>query len=72
MQVSAFSTPQCPDWRWRITNYACEVIEESHGVFPSIAVAIAEGTKRLKALNITDRSVPPPRYHRSIAPPPSR
>ena len=29
MQVTAFLTPQEPDWRWRIVNYAGETIEES-------------------------------------------
>jgi hypothetical protein len=58
MQVTAFSTPSRPDWRWRIVNYAGEVIEESQAAFRTIAAAIAEGTKRLAQLNITDHSVP--------------
>ena len=29
MQVVAFSTPTDPSWRWRIVNYAGEVIAES-------------------------------------------
>src|SRR5262249_13227091 len=40
MQVIAFSTPSYPDWRWRIVNYAGEVVEESHETFPSIALAV--------------------------------
>jgi hypothetical protein len=58
MQVTAFSTPERPDWRWRIVNYAGEVLEESHTAFRTIPAAIAEGTKRMAEMNITDRSVP--------------
>lgn len=57
MDVMAFCTPASPDWRWRIVNYAGDVIEESSETFPSIATAVAEGTRRLSQLNITDRSV---------------
>ena len=28
MQVTAFSTPTSPEWRWRICNYAGEMVEE--------------------------------------------
>jgi hypothetical protein len=65
MQVLAYSTPSRPDWRWRIINYAGEVMEESRDTFRTIAGAVAQGTKRLEAMNVTDRSVPPPRYRRS-------
>lgn len=58
MQVTAFSTPNFRDWRWRIVSYAGETIEESSEVFTSIATAVADGTKRLGKLNIVDRSVP--------------
>lgn len=51
MQVSAISTPRCPDWRWRILGYDGEVIEESSELFPTIAAAIAQGTERLARLN---------------------
>jgi hypothetical protein len=57
MQVTAFLTPQEPDWRWRIVNYAGETIEESRRRFPTIALAVEEGTKRLRELDV-DRSVP--------------
>jgi hypothetical protein len=67
MLVTAFSTSARPDWRWRITNYACEIVEESGATFPTIATAIAEGTKRLLALNITDHSIPPSRFPRSTS-----
>ncbi len=58
MQVAAFSTPSEPDWRWRIVNYAGEVIEESRDRFPSIASAVAVGTKRLRQMDVVDRSIP--------------
>ena len=56
MQVTAFSSPSAPDWRWRIVNYAGEILEESHDTFPSIAAAVAKGTERMEALNVVDRS----------------
>ncbi len=40
MQVTAFSTTAAPDWRWRIVNYAGELVEESHETFPTIAGAL--------------------------------
>ena len=58
MQVTAFSTPTRPDWRWRIVNYAGETIEESRDVFPTIAAAVARGTEHLTRLNVVDRSAP--------------
>jgi hypothetical protein len=66
MQVTAFSTPTQPDWRWRIVNYAGEVIEESRDTFPTIGAAVAHGTKRLIQMNVVDRSVAV-RYHRSTS-----
>ena len=58
MQVVAFSTPADPSWRWRIVNYAGEMVEESRDVFPTIASAVAQGTKRLVQMNGVDRSEP--------------
>lgn len=58
MQVTAFSTPANPSWRWRIVNYAGETVSESHDVFPTIAAALAQGTKRLVAMNVVDGSTP--------------
>ena len=58
MQVTAFSTPANPDWRWRIVNYAGEIIEESRETFTTIASAVAGGTERLIAMNIVDQSTP--------------
>jgi len=58
VQVTAFSTPARPEWRWRIVNYAGEIIEESFSEFPSIAAAVAKGTERLTRLNQVDTSRP--------------
>jgi hypothetical protein len=66
MQVAAFSTPTSPDWRWRIVNYAGEIIEESRETFPTIATAVAHGTRRLVQMNVVDRSVAL-RTHRSTS-----
>ena len=57
MQVIAFSTPGSPAWRWRIVNYAGELVEESHETFATIAAAVAQGAKRLVELNVVDHSV---------------
>jgi hypothetical protein len=59
MQVIALSTPSYPDWRWRIVNYGGDIVEESFETFPSIAIAVAEGTRRLRTLNDQDLSVRP-------------
>ncbi len=58
MQVTAFSTPARPDWRWRIVNYAGEIIEESRDGFPTISAAVAKGAERLSRLNLVDTSHP--------------
>ncbi|MBI4636930.1 MAG: hypothetical protein HY727_11325 [Candidatus Rokubacteria bacterium] len=58
MQVAAFSTPSNPGWRWRIVNYAGEIVEESGDAFPTIATAVAQGTKRLVQMNVADRPEP--------------
>jgi hypothetical protein len=57
MQVGAFTSPGESDWRWRIVNYAGETIEESRRSFATIALATAEGRKRLLQLGV-DHSVP--------------
>ncbi len=67
MQVAAFSTPNRPDWRWRIVNYAGEVIEESERTFPTISSAVADGARRMAQINVPDRSIP-----RSVYRPASR
>ncbi len=61
MQVVAFSTPDDPLWRWRIVNYAGELVEESRERFPTIATALEQGSKRMRVMNI-DTSVPAPSY----------
>jgi len=58
VQVLAFSTPESPLWRWRIINYAGELVEESRETFATIASAIEQGSKRLKVMNVVDNSVP--------------
>ena len=63
MQVTAFSTPRNPDWRWHIVNYAGEILEESRDTFPTIASAVARGTQRLLQLNVVDRSTPVRGWH---------
>ncbi|MBI4592695.1 MAG: hypothetical protein HY728_00630 [Candidatus Rokubacteria bacterium] len=67
MQVFAVSTPQAPGWRWRIINYAGEMVEESRGTFPSIGSAVAEGGKRLQEINVPDLSVRVNPYRRSTS-----
>jgi hypothetical protein len=61
VQVAAISTPRYPEWRWRITDYAGETVEESHVGFSSIAAAVAAGTERLVSMNTIDRSESAPR-----------
>ena len=56
MQVVAFSTPERPDWRWRIVNYAGEMVEESYETFPSIATAVTDGSRRMNEMNTNDLS----------------
>jgi hypothetical protein len=58
MQVTAFSIPARPDWRWRIVNYAGQIIEESREFFPTISAAVAKGTERLVEMNVVDHSAP--------------
>jgi hypothetical protein len=67
MQVVAFSTPTRPDWRWRIVNYAGEMIEESHEAFPTIAAAVAAGTRHLGRMNVVDTSVRARTFGRSTS-----
>jgi len=55
MQVTAISTPRYPAWRWRITSYGGETVEESQLGFLSIAAAVAAGKERLVSMNEPDR-----------------
>jgi hypothetical protein len=57
MQVGAFTSPGASQWRWRIVNYAGDTIEESRRSFATIALAMADGRKRLATFDV-DRSVP--------------
>jgi len=59
VQVAAISTPQDNfRWRWRIVNYAGEVVEESRETFTTIASAVEHGSKRLSQMDVVDNSVP--------------
>jgi hypothetical protein len=58
MQVIAFSTPSYPEWRWRILDYTGQMVEESRAVFPSIAMAVADGTRRLRQRSDDETAVP--------------
>jgi len=53
MQVTAFSTPAQPFWRWRISKYSGEMVEESREVFRTIAVALDAGRTRLGEMEVT-------------------
>jgi hypothetical protein len=62
MQVAAVSISGSPGWRWRVVNYAGELIEESRESFPTIHLAVTHGKKRHAEMDIVDRSVPPRDY----------
>ena len=66
-ELVAVSTPARPAWRWRIMNYAGEIIEESHETFPSIAAAVRVGARRLREIDVPDRSSPAPSFYRSTS-----
>ena len=51
MPVTAISTPGRPQWRWRISDYAGTLLEESDVSFSTIAGAVAAGRRRLKTMN---------------------
>lgn len=65
MQVIAFSTATRPEWRWRIVDYAGEMVEESSNVFRTIADAVSAGNVRLQNLDGVDRSVRANPYRRA-------
>ena len=56
MQVTAFSTPVRPGWRWRICDYGGATLEESRDHFLTIAAAVARGAERLAHMNAVDRA----------------
>jgi hypothetical protein len=81
MQVTAFNTPEDASWRWRIVNYADEVIAESEQAFPSIHAALAHGKEQLATMNVDQAQEvtlnwrtrhPPPRLSRRSAGPAAR
>jgi hypothetical protein len=67
VQVVAFSTPSRPEWRWRIVNYAGEMVEESYETFASIALATTEGRRRMNELGVEDLSRPAHAFLRSTS-----
>jgi hypothetical protein len=67
VNVVAISTPLRPDWRWRIVNYAGEVVDESTETFPTIGRAVAEGAKHLRRMDAIDHSTRPSPYGRSTS-----
>jgi hypothetical protein len=59
VQVAAVSTPRDgARWRWRIVNYAGEIVEESRETFATIGSAVEHGSKRLAQMDGVDNSVP--------------
>jgi hypothetical protein len=62
MQVTAFSTRARPDWRWRIVGHTGQVVEESSETFPTIAIAIAHGTRRLESISCIRRAARVPTH----------
>jgi len=65
MQVIAFATATRPEWRWRIVDYAGEMIEESSTVFATISAAVGAGAERLQKMDVVDRSVRVNPYRRN-------
>ena len=47
VQVMAVSSPDRPEWRWRIVDYNGQLVEESDLTFRTIAGALEEGGRRL-------------------------
>ncbi len=58
----AFAIPTSPGWRWRIVNFAGEMVEESFRVFSGLAEAVAAGGQRLREIDVVDLSVRPSPY----------
>ena len=67
MNVIAFCTPNVPDWRWRIVDYAGGTVEESEHTFTTIGRAVEAGARRLERMNVTERTVRPSSSHRSMS-----
>lgn len=66
MQVTAFSTPTRPDWRWRIVSYNGETVEESRETFTSIAAALVSGQERMSQMNADDTAPPSRNWHTAL------
>lgn len=68
MNIVAVSTPTSSGWRWRVVDYAGQVVEESHARFTAIAIALAEGAAWLRSRddlesgNLARRAPQPPSY----------
>ncbi len=62
MQVIAVATRTNAEWRWRIVNYAGEMVEESSAAFATIGDAVTAGSKRLQQMDVVDRSTRPRAY----------
>ena len=56
MRVMAFCTPDHPEWRWRISNHAGAMVEESRDRYQTIAAAVEEGAKVLAKMDVVHRS----------------
>ena len=57
MDVVAISIPTENGWRWRIVDYAGEVVEQSRDTFATIAAALASGAGRLPAIDVAPPTV---------------
>ena len=64
MNVCAFSSATGAGWRWRIVDDRGDGLEESHGSYPSIAAAVAEGAQRLRERDDRDVASMPMRVRR--------
>jgi hypothetical protein len=56
MFVTAVSTPAKPRWRWRITSYAGNVVDESRDEFTTIAAALQAGRTRAAEMDAPDET----------------
>jgi hypothetical protein len=58
MDVFAFSTSRAAEWRWRIIDLQGETLEESSARFPTMAEALAAGTRQLQSRRDCERQPP--------------
>lgn len=59
MFVTAVSTPSNPRWRWRITSYAGDVVDESREEFTTITAALQAGRTRAAEMEAPDETKNP-------------